>query len=88
MLHSQVFLWGFVNADPHEANVLLRKHPKKSGKPQLVLVDHGLYKEIDNDFRMLYARLYKSLLMADVPKIKSTCEKLGVSKMVGDICYE
>jgi len=88
VLHSQVFLWGFVNADPHEANVLLRKHPKKSGKPQLVLVDHGLYKEIDNDFRILYARLYKSLLMADVPKIKSTCEKLGVSKMARGICYE
>jgi hypothetical protein len=82
VFHSQVFLSGFVHADPHPANVLLRKHPNKPGKPQLVLVDHGLYKEIDDDFRILYAHLYKSLLMADLPKIKCTCEKLGITKMV------
>jgi aarF domain-containing kinase len=82
VFHSQVFLSGFVHSDPHPANVLVRKHPKKQGKPQLVLVDHGLYKEIDNDFRILYAHLYKSLLLADVPAIKATCEKLGITKMV------
>lgn len=82
LFHSQVFLSGFVHSDPHPANVMVRKHPQKRGKPQLVLVDHGLYKEIDNGFRILYAHLYKSLLLADVPAIQATCEKLGITKMV------
>lgn len=82
LFHSQVFLSGFVHSDPHPANVMVRKHPNKRGKPQLVLVDHGLYKEIDNGFRILYAQLYKSLLLADVPAIQATCEKLGITKMV------
>ena len=30
--------------DPHEANLLVRAHPKKKGYPQIVLLDHGLYK--------------------------------------------
>lgn len=82
VFNSQVFLSGFVHVDPHPANVLLRSHPHKPGKPQLVLVDHGLYKQIDEEFRSLYAHLWKSLLLADVPKIKSICEKMGVAEMV------
>jgi aarF domain-containing kinase len=82
LFHSQVFLSGFVHSDPHPANVMVRKHPKKRGWPQVVLVDHGLYKEIDSDFRILYAHLYKSLLLADVPAIQASCEKLGITKMV------
>ena len=39
-----------MHCDPHEANVLLREHPTKKGKPQIVLVDHGLYKRLDKDF--------------------------------------
>lgn len=27
--------------------------------PQLVLLDHGLYKELDDDFRLDYCRLWK-----------------------------
>ena len=30
--------------DPHEANLLVRQHPTKKGYPQIVLLDHGLYK--------------------------------------------
>lgn len=30
--------------DPHEANLLVRAHPNKKGYPQIVLLDHGLYK--------------------------------------------
>ena len=82
VFNSQVFLSGFVHVDPHPANVLLRNHPNKPGKPQLVLVDHGLYKQIDDEFRSMYAHLWKALLLADIPKIKSSCEKLGVSEMV------
>lgn len=70
------------SCDPHPANVLLREHPTKKGKPQIVLVDHGLYKQIDDEFRITYARLWESLMMADLNGIKTASEKLGIGEMV------
>lgn len=72
---SQVFHSGHVHCDPHEANVLLRS---VKGKPQMVLVDHGLYKSLDPDFRLQYAKLWKSLMLADLDGIKDACEGLGI----------
>lgn len=42
--------------------------------------DHGLYKEIDDDFRIRYARLWRSLMMADLNGIEESCRDLGVDK--------
>mmetsp|Transcript_20589 Transcript_20589/g.49506 ORF Transcript_20589/g.49506 Transcript_20589/m.49506 type:complete len:692 (+) Transcript_20589:615-2690(+) len=81
VFNAQIFGPGFVHCDPHEANVLLREHPLKKGKPQIVLVDHGLYKTLDEDFQEAYARLWKGIVMANIPDIKSACEQLGVHKM-------
>lgn len=77
VFHSQTFLDAWVHCDPHPANVLLRKSAT-SGKPQMVLVDHGLYKELDDDFRITYAKLWKALMMADIPTIRESCRALGV----------
>ena len=35
----------------------------------MVLVDHGLYKEIDDKFRIRYAQLWKSLMLADLNRV-------------------
>jgi hypothetical protein len=41
-------------------------HPLlQNGQEQLVLLDHGLYKQIDDDFRGEYAALWRSLVLAD-----------------------
>lgn len=77
VFHSQTFLDAWVHCDPHPANVLLRASPK-TGKPQMVLVDHGLYKQLDDDFRITYAQLWKALMMADIPNIQIACRALGV----------
>ena len=47
----------------------------------MVLVDHGLYKQLDDDFRVDYAQLWKSLMMADLKGIETSCRRLGVTKM-------
>jgi aarF domain-containing kinase len=67
VFNAQIFETGFVHCDPHEANVLLRDHPTKKGQPQIVLVDHGLYKKLDENFQESYARLWKGIVMADIP---------------------
>lgn len=80
VFNSQVFLSGFVHVDPHPANVLIRAS-SKTGKPEMVLVDHGLYKQLDNNFRVMYSQLWKSLMMADLKGIEAACSALGVTKM-------
>lgn len=72
---SQVFESGHVHCDPHEANVLLRA---ENGKPVMVLVDHGLYKTLDVDFRRHYSALWMSLMLADLVGIKTACRGLGI----------
>lgn len=47
----------------------------------MVLVDHGLYKQLDDSFRLKYCRLWKSLMMADLEGIKDSCAALGITKM-------
>ena len=75
VFNSQVFASSFVHCDPHPANVLLRN---KNGKAQLVLLDHGLYKEIDDNFRIKYAQLWKSLMLADLDGIEKACRGMGI----------
>lgn len=44
--------------------------PSQAGGPQLVLLDHGLYKEISDAFRLEYAGLWRSLIFADEEGIR------------------
>ena len=75
----QVFVTGFVHCDPHPANVMLRRG--KDGGPAVVLVDHGLYKSLAPDFRGTYCDFWLSIVTADVPFMKKTCEKLNAGEM-------
>ena len=81
VFNSQIFESGFVHCDPHEANVLVREHPARRGRAQLVLVDHGLYRQLDGAFRDSYARLWKGMLLADIDMIRTACGSLGVHEM-------
>ncbi|XP_076911927.1 putative ABC1 protein At2g40090 [Bidens hawaiensis] len=79
---EMMFKHGFVHCDPHAANLLVRTLPShKSGifgrrKPQLVLLDHGLYKKLDVSTRTNYAALWKD----DAKGIKENCMKLGAGE--------
>ncbi|KAI9080659.1 hypothetical protein K1719_037325 [Acacia pycnantha] len=49
-------------------------------KPQLILLDHGLYKELDFQTRNNYASLWKALVFSDVKSIKEYSAKLGAGE--------
>ena len=74
---EQMYRHGFVHCDPHEANLLVRSHPFRKGKPQVVLLDHGLYRELQEDFRIGYARLWRGLIVGDETIIKEECQKMN-----------
>jgi aarF domain-containing kinase len=50
---EMIFIHGDVHCDPHAANLLVRR--SKDGLPELVLLDHGLYRVLDDEFRIEYA---------------------------------
>ena len=75
---EMTFIHGFVHCDPHEANMLVRS---EGGRARLVLLDHGLYRHIDDAFRINYAGLWESMIFADEAGIKRHSESLNAGEL-------
>eukprot|EP00128_Syssomonas_multiformis_P012179 Colp12_sorted_trinity150504_noHs@11719 len=76
---QQIFLRGFVHADPHAGNILVRRSPDGSKNAQVVLLDHGLYEQLHEDHREAFCHLWRSIVLRDEQGIKECSEKLGVA---------
>ncbi|KAK0757320.1 hypothetical protein N5P37_010041 [Trichoderma harzianum] len=76
LFSSQMFKWGFVHCDPHPGNMFVRRLP--SGKPQIVLIDHGLYVSLSDNLRRQYARFWKSLLTGDQKGLEEVSTAWGM----------
>ncbi|KAK4555388.1 hypothetical protein LTR86_007685 [Recurvomyces mirabilis] len=78
LFSAQMFLWGLVHCDPHPGNIFIRRLP--NGKPELVLIDHGLYIQMDPKFRHEYALFWRSLMTFDNATIaRITKEEWGIN---------
>ncbi|CAO1613685.1 unnamed protein product [Parajaminaea phylloscopi] len=83
---QMLYLHGFFHADPHGGNVLIRPAPVGSRSPhnfEVVLLDHGLYFDIDENLRTDYARFWLSLLSRSTPKIME--ERRRLAKQIANI---
>ncbi|XP_035242133.1 aarF domain-containing protein kinase 1 [Anguilla anguilla] len=80
MYSEMIFVNGFVHCDPHPGNVLVKKCPK-SNKTQIVLLDHGLYQTLNQDFRLDYCRLWQALMKADLKGIERYSRRLGAGDL-------
>jgi predicted unusual protein kinase regulating ubiquinone biosynthesis (AarF/ABC1/UbiB family) len=78
IFNEQIFKYRFVHCDPHPGNVLVRKTP--DGKPQVVLLDNGLYREYDYDFSVKYAGLWMAILRSDEAAMQQFSKELGVKE--------
>ncbi|CAD5115548.1 DgyrCDS4513 [Dimorphilus gyrociliatus] len=72
----QVFHTGFVHADPHPGNILVRKG--RNGKAELILLDHGLYETIKPAERINLCKMFKSIILNDENGMKKYSSYLGV----------
>lgn len=75
---EMIFVHGFLHGDPHPGNILVS--PEGQNGFSLVLLDHGVYKEFDEDFRVRYCQLWKALILLDANKILQLGEQYGVGK--------
>jgi aarF domain-containing kinase len=51
---------------------------RKNGRPQIVLLDNGLYREYDEEFGVKYAELWMAILQQDEERIAKCSKALGV----------
>ncbi|KAI5242644.1 ABC1-domain-containing protein [Aureobasidium subglaciale] len=77
LFSAQMFLWGLVHCDPHPGNIFIRRLP--NGKPELVLIDHGLYIRMSPEFRHDYALFWKSLMTFDNETIARIVKGWGIN---------
>ncbi|KAI8336398.1 ABC1 family-domain-containing protein [Choanephora cucurbitarum] len=74
---EMIFLHGFVHCDPHPGNVFIRANKNAKHNFDLVLLDHGLYRELSDELRSNYAQLWTSLIKADEQGIQTYAQLVG-----------
>ena len=75
---AQIFRWGWLHCDPHPGNIFIRPHPGRPHRPQLVLIDHGLYVKLTPEFRRQYSELWKALLAMDLSTLFRIAREWGI----------
>ncbi|KAJ8979444.1 hypothetical protein NQ317_006758 [Molorchus minor] len=73
---KMIFIYGFVHSDPHPGNILVKKNDK--GYCDVILLDHGLYATLTDEFRANYANLWLSILNRDRKAMRSYSSQLGI----------
>lgn len=74
-LAEQMFSHGFIHADPHPGNVFFRR---VGTGPQIVLLDHGLYSFIDDDYRRDMADFFTHIVFKNDAEIANHCNRHGI----------
>ncbi|KAG9316562.1 Rad9-domain-containing protein [Chiua virens] len=83
---QMVFLNGYFHADPHPGNLLIRRAPLNSRSPynfEIVLLDHGLYFDLDPELRINYSKLWLSLIEKASPETRAA--RRTYAELVGNI---
>ncbi|EGR30211.1 hypothetical protein IMG5_137550 [Ichthyophthirius multifiliis] len=78
---QMIFNNGFVHSDPHQGNLLIRKVSNNfKSEDQVVLLDHGLYKQLTPTFRLAYSKLWKAIIEQDISQMEKSSQELGVQE--------
>ncbi|CAA7264406.1 unnamed protein product [Cyclocybe aegerita] len=78
LFSAQMFDWGWVHCDPHPGNVLVRPSPSNPKRAQLVLLDHGLYVRVPEDFKREWVRLWRAMLVGDYKGVEEVTNSWGM----------
>ncbi|PPR01545.1 hypothetical protein CVT24_001856 [Panaeolus cyanescens] len=77
LFSAQMFDWGWVHCDPHPGNVLIRPSPHNPSRPQVVLLDHGLYVRVPEDFKREWVQLWRAMLIGDYAGVDAVTRGWG-----------
>jgi aarF domain-containing kinase len=75
---KMIFETGHVHCDPHPGNILVRRG--SDGQTQLILLDHGFYREMTLEFRLIFCDMWRALVKFDYPRVKELSDQLGIGE--------
>lgn len=76
---DMIYVHGFIHCDPHPGNLMVRPDPLNHQDYQVVILDHGMYREVSNSFRVAYCTLWKSLITNDLSTGRAAVATMGMS---------
>ncbi|KAI0256322.1 ABC1 family-domain-containing protein, partial [Lactifluus subvellereus] len=83
---QMVYIDGWFHADPHPGNLLIRPRPAISRSPynfEIVLLDHGLYFDLDKSLRINYSKLWLALISPASPE--NNADRRKYAQLVGNV---
>ena len=67
-----------LHCDPHGGNIAIRKNEKRRGSNfDVILYDHGLYRDIPLAIRRSYAKLWLAVIDADEPRMRKYAKEVA-----------
>jgi aarF domain-containing kinase len=67
-----------LHCDPHGGNIAIRKNDQRRGANfDVILYDHGLYRDIPLDLRRSYAKLWLAVIDADEPRMRKYAKEVA-----------
>ncbi|KAE8323329.1 ABC1 family-domain-containing protein [Aspergillus sergii] len=67
-----------LHCDPHGGNIAIRKNTNRRGQNfDIILYDHGLYRDIPRDLRRNYAKLWLAVIEADEAHMREYSRKVA-----------
>ena len=70
---EMIFSFKKLHMDPHAGNLLVRTIPGTT-KPQLVLIDHGMYMHFREGFNHDFQQLWLAMITQDKAKVRECCK--------------
>jgi aarF domain-containing kinase len=73
IFNEMTFISGHLHCDPHLGNVFIRPANRNSHHGhnfEIVLLDHGLYRQLPHKLRTDYAHLWLSIINNDIPSMQ------------------
>ena len=78
IFNEMVFGDTILHCDPHGGNIAIRKNEKYFGHNfDIILYDHGLYRDIPTQLRRDYAKLWLAVLDSDENEMRKYCQRVA-----------
>ena len=75
---EQIFRTGNIHSDPHPGNLMVTKNAK-TGKTEIVVIDHGLYEQLPSNYCNAFSLFWHSVIIDDYDEVQKSGERLGIA---------
>ncbi|KAI5813565.1 ABC1 family-domain-containing protein [Pyronema omphalodes] len=66
-----------LHCDPHGGNIAIRVNKNRPCNFDIILYDHGLYRDIPVDLKRSYAKLWLAVIDSDIPNMKKYAQEVA-----------